>query len=431
MRKLIIRINYFKLILSSVIIGLLATTLAISLKKITEIFEESVFAKIESHPLYFVILPSVGITIIYFTRKYLFKGKQNKGIKEIFHTLENKRDELPAYKIPSHYINGFLTVIFGGSTGVEVSTVVAAAAIGASAHQKESIANAYKEELVCAGVAAGVAGLFGSPIVGLLFAIEVISRKVKRTVLLSTSVAVLISWIVSYFLDGGKLFNFHITHWNVKAIPFIVILSFTTGIAAVYFTKSVIIIKEKFSLIENNFLRVNIGAIVVGTAIFFFPQLFGDSYHAVPELLTQASGGMHFSTGLATTLLLLVILKPLVASLTLGAGGDGGVFAPSIVAGAFLGMLVAGLCNRYFHTNLDVMNFALMGAAGMLSAAIHAPWTALFLACSVVNGGFVLFVPILVSTFIAKQTAKTIFGYTVYTYKPGKAKLSFLHLRHR
>lgn len=423
MRKLVIRVSYIKLILSSLIVGFLATCLAFSLKKITALFEEGILARLEHRSLLLLILPSIGITIIYFTRKYLFKGKQNKGIKEIYHTLEHRKDELPAYKIPSHYINGFFTVIFGGSTGVEVSTVVATAAIGASAYKKESIANAYKTELICAGVAAGVATLFGSPFVGFLFAVEVIARKVNKTILMSSIAAVLTSSVFMYFFDSEKLFHFTVTDWSSKAIPFIILLSILAGITAVYFTRSVIFIKERFAAIHNNFLRVNIGAVLVGVSIFFFPQLFGDSYHAIPGLLQELEQ-QSFSPALMALILILIVLKPLVASLTLGAGGDGGVFAPSIVAGALLGMLVATVCNHYFHTHLVVINFALIGAAAMLSAAIHAPLTALFLSCSIVSGGFVLFIPIFIGSFIAKHTAKLICNYTVYSYKGKTARLT-------
>jgi len=135
MRKAIIRFHYFKLTLVSIIVSLFSVLLADSLKKITGFYEDHILQKAGSFPLLFILLPTVGITMIYFLRKYLFKGKENKGIKEIYQTIENRRDELPAYKIPSHYFNGFLTVIFGGSTGIEVSTVVATAAIGAAARR--------------------------------------------------------------------------------------------------------------------------------------------------------------------------------------------------------------------------------------------------------------------------------------------------------
>jgi Chloride channel protein EriC len=100
------------------------------------------------------------------------KNVTNKGITEIYKTLDQRKDHLPLFKIPSHYFNGFLTVIFGGSTGIEVSTVVATATIGNEVYKKEFSAKMYKRELVCTGVCAGVAILFASPLAGWLFALE-------------------------------------------------------------------------------------------------------------------------------------------------------------------------------------------------------------------------------------------------------------------
>lgn len=103
-----------------------------------------------------------------------------------------------------------MTVVFGGSTGIEVSTVVATAAIGASAHRRKGIANRYKTELIGAGVAAGITALFGSPVAGFLFAVEVNSRKINKTIGLSYGVAVLIAWGFVDFVDGERLFDFRV-----------------------------------------------------------------------------------------------------------------------------------------------------------------------------------------------------------------------------
>lgn len=416
MRKTIILMNYLKLILATILVSLFSALLADSLKTVTAYYEELIFKKIHQLPLLFIILPSVGITIIYFLRKYLFRGKQNKGIKEIYNTIENRKNSLPAFKIPSHYVNGFLTVIFGGSTGVEVSTVVATAAIGSTAHQKIGVAQLYKTELICAGVTAGIAILFASPIAGLFFALEVIAKKISKSILMSCGIAAVYSWLFISFVKGTVLFHFNVSNWNIYAIPYFMLLAVIAGLTAVYFTKSVIYIKSFFGKINNNFVRVNVGAILVGLSIFFFPQLFGDSYMAIPQLLKQIDAET-FSISLVLLLLVLIFLKPLVASLTLGAGGDGGVFAPGIVTGAFLGMLVAILLNHFFDTHLIVVNFALVGAAAVLSAAIHGPFTALFLICGIAPGGFALFIPIFLGSFIAKYAAQTLCSYTVYSYK--------------
>lgn len=418
MRKTIIRVNYLKLFVSSILVSLVSALLAASLKSITAQSENFIFNIVSGIPFLFVILPSIGITIIYFLRKKVFNGKQNKGIKEIYETLDNRKNSLPAFKISSHYFNGFLTVIFGGSTGIEVSTVVATAAIGAVAQRKTAIANIYRTELVCAGVAAGIATLFGSPIAGFLFAVEVIAkRKITITLLISCATAALVSWELMLLISGDKLFSFNVTSWDSHALPYFMILGIICAWLAVYFTKLVIWIKSAFSKITNNFFRVNIGAVLVGLSIFFLPQLYGDSYHAIPELIKSVEC-QPFTFNTAATLLAVALMKPLVASLTLGAGGDGGVFAPSIISGAVLGMLTAMVFNHYFNTNLIVLNFALVGAAAVLSAAIHAPLTSVFLICSIVPGGYLLFIPVFIGSFIAKYAAKLICSYTVYSYSP-------------
>jgi len=196
------------------------------------------------------------------------------------------------------------------------------------------------------------------------------------------------------------------------------------GVFALFFTRITIYAKHYFGAIKSNFIRVNLGAMAVGLLIYFLPQLYGDSYAGLNSLLGQTLAMPDQYLNMVP-LALLIFLKPLAASLTLGAGGDGGVFAPSIVSGAFLGMLFAQLCNYWIGTDLLILNFALFGAVAMLSAAIHAPFAALFIIMSVVPNGLQLFIPLLIASLIAKTFAKWLYPYNVYTYKeePVKAKL--------
>ncbi len=405
--------HYFRLLVSSVFIGIISSILGLTLKTITEIVQEHIFSTAQKgSPLVFIILPTIGITAIYFLRKYLFKNRKNKGITEIYKTVDQRKDHLPFFKIPSHYVNGFLTVIFGGSTGIEVSTVVATATVGNAVYEKQMAAKLYKLELICAGVAAGVAVLFGNPLVGVLFALEVIARRITRTLLLSCAGAALVAWAFLHYFPSEPLIHFPVTHWNWAALPFMLMLSILGGTLSVYFTLLVIRIKDYFSGINNNFMRVNLGALSVGILICLFPFLYSDSYHSLNELLAHPQG---YSVLL---ILALILLKPLASSLTLGAGGDGGVFAPSIVAGAYLGLGFAMVCNSFFGTSLIYLNFALIGIAATLSAAISAPFTALVLTCTLVPNGFGLFFPLLAGSLMAKTTAQKMIPYNVYTYVP-------------
>ena len=143
-RAKIKRHYYFKLLIFSVIVGVAASILAWLLKTITISFQVLLFDIAKEKSWMFIIFPTIGITAIYFLRKYLFKNRKNKGITEIYKTVDQRKDHLPIFKIPSHFINGFLTVIFGGSTGIEVSTVVASATLGNTAYENRFSPNLYK-----------------------------------------------------------------------------------------------------------------------------------------------------------------------------------------------------------------------------------------------------------------------------------------------
>ena len=409
-----------KLVIVSLLIGFLSAFLGISLKKMTEYYEEIFFHQVSVNPIFYIIFPVFGLSVIYFLRQYLFKKKENKGIKEVFESTQSKSKNLPTYKIPSHFINGLLTVIFGGSTGIEVSTVVAAATIGSVAQQKENVFRQYKTELICAGVAAGITALFSSPIAGILFAVEVISRKVTRAFIITNIIAVSIAFGLITILKEEPLFTVSITTWHLKAIPYFILLGILAGINSVYLTRCVLFFKSQFGRIQTHYYKIIIGSLVLSISLFVFPQLYGEGYHSI-KMIFGDSGQLPLTITLAFTFLGIILLKPIVTSITLASGGDGGVFAPSLFIGAFLGLLFASILNTFFNTQVIPVNFMIIGMAAVLSASIHAPFTAIFLVCGLTND-YTLFFPILVVCLISKYTAKIIYPYTVYTYSPSLLK---------
>jgi CIC family chloride channel protein len=412
-------IKFRKLVIVSVLIGFLSAFLGVILKKVTEHYEEIFFSKATTNPIFFVVFPVFGLSVIYFLREYLFKKKENKGIKEIFESTNTKSKNLPSYKIPSHFINGLLTVVFGGSTGIEVSTVVASATIGSVAQRKKNIFRQYKTELICAGVAAGVTALFGSPIAGILFAFEVISKKMTRAFLISNLIAVAIAFGLVFMLDEKPLFTVNITTWHLKAIPYFVLLGILAGLNSVYLTRCVLFFKSQFSKINTHYYKILLGSAVLSISLFIFPQLYGEGYHSIKTIF-GSSTEIPLTITLALTFFGLLILKPIVTSVTLASGGDGGVFAPSLFIGAFLGLLVASALNTFFNVGVIPINFMIIGMAAVLSASIHAPFTAIFLVCGLTND-YTLFIPILAVSLISKYIAKMIYPFTVYTFSPSIA----------
>jgi len=413
-------IKFRKLVIVSILIGFLSAFLGVILKKVTEHYEEIFFNKATTNPIFFVVFPVFGLSIIYFLREYLFKKKENKGIKEIFESTNTKSKNLPSYKIPSHFINGLLTVIFGGSTGIEVSTVVASATIGSVAQRKENIFRQYKTELICAGVAAGVTALFGSPIAGILFAFEVISKKVTRAFLISNLIAVVVAFGLIFLMNEKPLFNVAITTWHIKAIPYFILLGILAGLNSVYLTRCVLFFKSQFSKINTHYYKILVGSTVLSISLFLFPQLYGEGYHSIKTIFGNSTE-IPLTLTLALTFFGLILLKPIVTSMTLASGGDGGVFAPSLFIGAFLGLLIASILNTFLNAGVIPINFMIIGMAAVLSASIHAPFTAIFLVCGLTND-YTLFIPLLAVCLISKYTAKMIYPFTVYSFSPSIAK---------
>jgi len=412
-------IKFKKLVIVSILIGFLSAFLGVVLKKVTEHYEEIFFSQASINPVFFLVFPVFGLSIIYFLREYLFKKKENKGIKEIFESTNTKSKNLPSYKIPSHFINGLLTVVFGGSTGIEVSTVVASATIGSVAQRKENVFGQYKTELICAGVAAGVTALFGSPIAGILFAFEVISKKVTKAFLITNLIAVTVAFGLIFLLNEKPLFTVNITTWHLKAIPYFILLGILAGLNSIYLTRSVLFFKSQFSRIKVSYHKIILGSVILSCSLLLFPQLYGEGYHSIKAIFL-GSNETPLTLTLALTFFGLLILKPIVTSITLASGGDGGVFAPSLFIGAFLGLLVALILNTFLNAGVIPINFIIIGMAAVLSASIHAPFTAIFLVCGLTND-YTLFIPLLAVSLISKYTAKMIYPFTVYTISPSMA----------
>lgn len=411
-------VKWQKLVGVSVLIGVLAGFMAISLKHLTEHYEAVLFGRSQQHLALVFAFPLLGLTLIYVLKQHLFKKKENKGIREIYDSLAPFK-KLPIYKIPSHFVNGLITVVFGGSTGIEVSTVVASAAVGSAVHEKQLFFGRYRKELICAGIAAGITALFNSPLAGILFTFEVISRQRSAVRLVTVLIAALTAWALLYIVHEEPLFEIAITGWDYEALPYFAALGVFAALNSVYLTKSVLLLKKYATKVQRPEHRILGGALLIGLLIAFFPQLYGDSYHAVKASLAGLPT-LSFTYPVAITFAAILLLKPLIVSITLSSGGDGGVFAPSLVTGAFAGLLLSLAANHFFGAHVSLINFMLVGMAAVLSATIHAPFTAVFLVCGL-SANYSLLVPLLMVCLISKFVAKSLFPFTVYNFNTARA----------
>ena len=175
-------------------------------------------------------------------------------------------------------------------------------------------------------------------------------------------------------------------------------------------------------------MRLAVGGLALGILVFLIPSLYGEGYEPINNVLNGNYGYLFehalyekFSDSALAMLIVLVFIlafKVIATSITFGAGGIGGIFAPSLFLGSNLGLLTAKVLNL-FGADLPVSNFALVGMAGLIAGVIHAPLTAIFLIAEI-TGGYELFMPLMLVATISYATARIFTANSVYTIQLAK-----------
>lgn len=410
-KKNFLWVKWSRVVYCAALVGIIVGLITLMFKNLVEQYEHLLYNKAQNFKLFFFIFPVIGLIIIHFLRMYVFNKKKNKGISEVLEAVRNDK-KLPANKVPSHFFNGFLTVVFGGSTGIEVSTVVATSALGDMASRKDPIFKKYRKEFIGSAIACGVTLLFCSPLAGLFFSYETIGKQRTKVFWVTHLVSVGFASLILLLMNVTPVFNLgnHDTVIHYQAIPFFVILSLLAAVYGVYMTKMVTWIKSKNFLDFNPYLQILIGGLLLGGLLFVLPQLYGDGYHAIENIIHNnrfVSVGFWFLLGA-------LFLKPFATGFSLKLGGDGGVFAPSIFGGAIMGALIGFIVQTYFFSDAQIINFVILGVGLTVAATLHAPFTALFLTFGMFNS-YGLWIPLIILVFLSFFISKRIFPYTVYT----------------
>jgi len=415
-------------ILVPILVGVFCGLAALLLKRSTEFAEEHLFYFLVNtwYGLLLLVMPMTGLFIIWIGNRYIYKTSPNKGLGEVLEVIDGTKDSIKSSKIFTHFFNGFSTVSTGGSTGIEVSSVISSSAIGNTAATWAGFDQQGKKYLLIAGAAAGIAGLFNSPLGGLFFAIEVLADTLSFDLIGVIACSLIGSLLISIQFDHTSLFTpvHHI--WSWRALPFFIVFSAVAALISTYLTRLVVLCKSLFIKLMDGKKRVFVGGLLIGVGVFLFHSTYGEGYQTIQSLLTGNLVAINdgiFNGRLPPSLILLslaavLIIKPLITSVTLASGGDGGVFAPSLFLGAVAGLLYSHSLNQWIAADLIEVNFVIVGMAALLSASIQAPLTAVFLTTSI-TGNYDLFLPLLITAFLSKMIARKILPYTVYSYSRG------------
>jgi len=406
--------------LSSVLIGISCSLAVIVLKT----FAHSVFSFATYIngilKLSFInsILPIIGILLTVFVVKKVLNGSIQKGTSQILYAVAKKASIIPRKQMYAQIVTSSLTVGLGGSAGLESPIVITGAAFGSNFAQNYKLPYKDRTLLIGCGVAAGISAAFNAPIAGVLFAIEVllvdVSISAFTPIMISAATGALVSAIV---LDETILLSFKKQEtFDFHNIPFYVVLGVLTGLVAIYYSRNFQRVEHYFSKQQiNPYKKALIGSSLLALLIFIFPTLFGEGYESIKTLSETDPGKLLDNTLFADfrnnqwVLLLFVgatmMVKVFASGLTIGSGGNGGNFAPSLFLGSYLGYFFSKFITLIGLSKLPITNFTMVGMAGILSGLFHAPLTAIFLIAEI-TGGYGLMIPLMIVSSISFAISK-------------------------
>ncbi len=417
-----------------VIIGILAAIAAVILKTAVHYFESWIRGLSGSYNenWLFFIFPLIGIIITVLYVRRIVKDDISHGVSRILYSISRNKAVMKLHNTYSSVVSCAFTSGFGGSVGMEAPIVSTGAAIGSNVAQNARFGFKRTVMLVGCGSAAAIAAIFKAPIAGLIFALEVLRLDLTLNSIIPLLIATVTGTIFSAFFLGEQIeFYFTLSDpLNYSNIPFYIILGIVTGMVSLYFTWINERIENRFKNITKTYKRVLIGGVLVGLLVFLFPPLYGEGYTAMRSLLSgnayellEESIFSHFfdHTGLIFLgfLVCVVMLKAVATSLTLGAGGVGGVFAPSLFIGSITGFIFARFVNYWNILTISERNFALVGMAGLIAGVIHAPLTAIFLIAEI-TGGYELFIALIITASISYLTVVYFQPHSLYTKRLAK-----------
>jgi len=420
--------DHTAMVLASILVGLVSALAAVVLKHFVRLVHliPDFFLTWSHTTLIYIISPLIGVLLTVLFVKLFLKGKLEKGLSSILFSVARKSGKIEKSKMYSHMVTSGLTIGFGGSAGLEAPIVITGSAIGSNIAGFLGFGSRERTLLLACGAASGIAAVFNSPIAGVIFAVEVLLTDVTIPVFIPLLISTATATILSKFLLKGQLFYLVTNDWYYNAIPFYVLLGVLCGLISVYMTRVTLSIEGFFEKRQSVILKAIFGGLALGIMIYLFPPLFGEGYHTI-EALFKGDTLSLFKNSLFSLIpfspwtififtCLVVLLKIVATSITLGSGGNGGIFAPSLFTGGLTGFGTAFLVNSLGIAQLQVSNFIAVGMAGIMSGVVHAPLTAIFLIAEI-TGGYVLFVPLMIVAALSFFISRYFEPYSIYTKK--------------
>jgi CIC family chloride channel protein len=422
-----------------VLMGLAAVGFILPLRE-TEYFGEALKG---SKYLWLIILlgPALGGIVTGVLISLLKHDGIGPGVTSVVYAVQRKKGKLSWRIGLRKWLASTATIASGGSAGAEGPIVTIGAVVGSNTAKLLGTGSQHTGTLLGCGAAAGLASVFNAPIAGIFFVMEILLRDFS----LKTFTPIVIAAVVSsattqgilgdaaLFEVGDGFFKDGLS-FSVIQIPTYLFLGLVCGLLGALFVKTLdkserLFVATKLPL----FARPIAGALLLGILGFFvfwftnsnsIPMFYGNGYPMIESIInpntyftdpqTQA---LKDAAPLLFGLAGLALIKLVATSITVGSGGAGGLFAPSLLIGAAAGGCI-GYIVHYFNwfPNTSPAYFALVGMAALVAATTHAPLTAILIVYEVTQSYDVI-LPLMFAGVVSTVVARFVCKDSVYTFK--------------
>jgi len=420
------------IIILSLFVGIFTAIAAIILKNTIHLIKSFLVDNININGVNYLYLafPAAGILLASLYVRLFVKDDISHGITKILYAISQRKARIKPHNMWSSVIASALTIGFGGSVGAEAPIVLTGSAIGSNLGRFFKMDQKVLMLMVGCGAAGAIGGIFNAPIAGVVFTLEVLMVDLTMSSIIPLLISSVTATAMSYFFMGSDaMFNFKTFEpFALSRIPYLLLLGIVCGFVSLYFTRGINSMENFFGKMKSPYTKLAIGGIILSGLIFFLPALYGEGYDTISSLLNDNPdkimagslfyGYKHYEWVLFIYLGLTVVFKIVATSSTNGAGGTGGIFAPSLFVGCLTGYLVAMLLH-FIGINIPERNFAFAGMAGVMSAVMHAPLTGIFLIAEL-TGGYSLFMSLMITSTVAYLTIIIFEPHSLYAMRLAK-----------
>ena len=367
-----------------------------------------------------LLVPAIGGLVIGPIVYYFARETKGHGVPEVIEAVALKHGIIRRRIVASKILASAISIGTGGSVGREGPIVQIGSAIGSTLGQILGASRSKIRTMVGCGAAAGIAATFNAPVAGVLFSLEIILGDfgVRRftPIVVSSVIATAVS---HHFLGNAPAFAIPVAYEMVSPFELLSysVLGIAAALVALLFIWMIYRAEDLFEALRiPPVLKAALGGLLIGLIGLKIPHVFGVGYETIEEALNE---NFHW-----TFLLLLIGAKLLATSLTLGSGGSGGIFAPSLLIGAVLG----GGMGHAFHglfPNLTATHgaYSLVGMGAVVSAATHAPLTSIMIIFEM-TGDYRIILPLMFACIIGNTLATRLKSSSIYTEKLARRGLN-------